>query len=141
MQLTQRGFTLVEVLIVVAIIAILAAIAYPSYLSSMQKSRRSEATNALALAAQTTERFYTENNRYDQDRNGTAMTIARLQGLVPSLASARFYAFAFSAGPTATDFSLQATPIAGSSQATDSCGRFTIDNTGAKSISGTGFCW
>lgn len=142
MRKSNRGFTLVEMMVVVAIVAILAAIAYPSYMSSIRKSRRSEAINNLALAHQTMERFYTENNyRYDQDRAGAAMNIARLRGLVPSLGTATYYNFAFSAGPTANTFSLQASPRPGGSQVADTCGNFSIDNTGAKAISGTGICW
>ena len=47
---TQRGFTLLELMIVVAVIAILAAVAYPSYMDSVRKSRRADAQAALATA-------------------------------------------------------------------------------------------
>ena len=44
----NRGFTLIELMIVVAIVAILAAIAYPAYTESVRKGRRAEARTALA---------------------------------------------------------------------------------------------
>ena len=47
---SQRGFTLLELMIVVAVVAILAAVAYPSYLDSVRKSRRADGQAALANA-------------------------------------------------------------------------------------------
>jgi type IV pilus assembly protein PilE len=58
---TWNGFTLIEIMIVVAIVAILAAIAYPSYQDSVRKSRRADARAVLLEAAQFMERQYTEN--------------------------------------------------------------------------------
>ena len=52
----NRGFTLVELMIVVAIVAILAAIGYPSYQNSVQKSRRADGRAALQEAAARQER-------------------------------------------------------------------------------------
>ena len=59
-----KGFTLVELMIVVAIVAILAAIAYPSYAESVRKGRRAEARAALTELLQQQERFMTQNNTY-----------------------------------------------------------------------------
>jgi type IV pilus assembly protein PilE len=70
-----KGFTLIELVIVVAIVAILATIAYPSYQDSVRKSRRADAKGVLMEAAQWMERFYTENNRYDQTRAGVAVAL------------------------------------------------------------------
>lgn len=60
------GFTLIELMIVVAIIAILAAIAYPSYQESVRKGRRAEARAALAELIQQQERYMTQNNTYKE---------------------------------------------------------------------------
>ena len=59
------GFTLIELMVVVAIVAILAAIAYPSYRSQIEKTRRADAKAVLMQAAQYMERLYTENGCYD----------------------------------------------------------------------------
>jgi type IV pilus assembly protein PilE len=59
-----RGFTLIELMIVVAVIAILAAIAYPSYQDAVRKSRRGQAKADLVELAQRAERFHTVNNTY-----------------------------------------------------------------------------
>ena len=56
-----RGFTLIELMVVVAIIAILAAIAYPSYTNHVVKTRRAAATACVMEAAHFMERYYTTN--------------------------------------------------------------------------------
>lgn len=58
------GFTLIEVMIVVAIIALLSAVAYPSYQSYIQKSRRADAINALLREQAEQERWRATNSLY-----------------------------------------------------------------------------
>ena len=58
------GFTLIEVMIVVAIIAIITMIAYPAYQDQMTKTRRSDGHAALMEMVNRQERFYTNNNTY-----------------------------------------------------------------------------
>jgi type IV pilus assembly protein PilE len=63
-RMKARGFTLVELMIVIAVLAILAAIAVPSYYRQVEKSRRADAQSALLSAAQTLERCFTRTNTY-----------------------------------------------------------------------------
>jgi type IV pilus assembly protein PilE len=62
---TARGFTLIELMIVVVVIAILAAIAYPSYQDQVLKTRRAEGKAALLDTAQQLERCFTRFGQYN----------------------------------------------------------------------------
>lgn len=134
----RRGFTLIEVMIVVAIIGILAAIAYPSYTQYVQRSRRAEAQTVLMEAAQFMQRFYASNNRYDMQLNGTTAV-----DLPPSLErvpkdgnSTQSYAISIvTTGANATDatsFQIQAAPQG--PMAGDRCGTLTLTQTGVKGV-------
>eukprot|EP00456_Euglypha_rotunda_P052701 TRINITY_DN4249_c0_g1_i3.p2 TRINITY_DN4249_c0_g1~~TRINITY_DN4249_c0_g1_i3.p2 ORF type:complete len:149 (-),score=44.32 TRINITY_DN4249_c0_g1_i3:10-456(-) len=63
-QRRPRGFTLIELMIIVAIVAILAAIAFPSYSAYVRKARRVDAKNAVLDLASREEKFFSINNRY-----------------------------------------------------------------------------
>ena len=58
------GFTLIELMVVVAIVGILASIAYPTYTQHVQKTKRTDAMVALLQVAQLQEKFFSQNLRY-----------------------------------------------------------------------------
>ncbi len=95
----QKGFTLIELMIVVAIIGIIAAIAYPSYQGYVESARRGDAKGALMQFASAMERYYTQNNTYIGADGGTSpintTQTSPPSGLFPDEApldgSAKFY--------------------------------------------------
>ena len=70
-----RGFTLIEIMIVVAIVGILAAIAIPSYFDSVRRSARADARASMLTMMQQQERFFTQNNTYQIVSAGAASSI------------------------------------------------------------------
>jgi type IV pilus assembly protein PilE len=140
------GFTLVEVMIVVAIIAILVAIAVPSYQAHIIKANRAAAAACLLEQVQFMERFYTTNLRYHQTTAGVAVVLPASAAGGPSGCGqdlAARYAFGFAAGePTARTYIIQAVPTL--LQNDTQCGTLSISNTGVKGESGTEdvrYCW
>ncbi|HER34946.1 MAG: type IV pilin protein [Halothiobacillaceae bacterium] len=126
----RAGFTLIELMIVVAIIGILAAIAYPSYINSVVKTKRAAATACLSEYANYMERFYTTNLRYDEDRGGTAVSLPALD-CASNANTGDDYAYSFLGTPTRSTFVLRAVPQ--NAQATrDDCGTLTLDQAGTR---------
>ncbi|KXJ42631.1 MAG: hypothetical protein AXW16_05690 [Cycloclasticus sp. Phe_18] len=142
---TKNGFTLIELMIVVAIIAILASIAYPSYVENTRTNKRTTAQSDLLKLSNFLERRFTENNSY-LILNGTSDPIsstacASPAGCTPALDPGIIhddYNYSFSAAPTATAFVLQATPQ--NAQTSDKCGTMTYSQTGNKTATLTN-CW
>lgn len=63
-EVTSKGFTLIEVMVVCVIVAILASIAYPSYQNAVRRAKRTEAQSMLMQLMQQQERYYSKNNSY-----------------------------------------------------------------------------
>jgi type IV pilus assembly protein PilE len=121
----QHGFTLIEVMIVVAIVGILAAVAYPSYAEFIRRGHRAEARAGLLQAAQWMERAATAR--------GTYPLTAQFPTNLTKVPGGRYDIAAVSNGTT---FTLSATPKAGTPQVGDKCGIYTLDNTGARTANG-----
>ena len=136
---TQRGFTLIELMIAVGIIAILAAMAYPSYREYIVRSRRVAAQAIVLEALAFRERVYAENYRYDVYTAGVAVTDAALfpsrYSVSPRDGGTPAYTIAL-ASTSANAYVVRATRAG--TLGSDKCGDFEVNNFGAKSLrSGT----
>lgn len=124
----QLGFTLIELMVVVAILGILAAIAYPSYTEYVIKTRRSAGAACLLEMAQFMERYYTTNMGY---------TGAALPSTACVQETAEHYGYALAAGGTVSTYSISATPNGAQASTDGMCGTLTLNQAGVKSVSGT----
>ncbi len=129
-----RGFTLIELMIVVAVVAILAAIAVPSYAEHVRKSRRAQAKADLVEYAAAAERFHTVNNTYVGYNfpNGTNTIQSPREGGTA--------AYTLTMNTAARTFTLTAT--AGTAQSKDKCKNLSVNQANVKTAGATlSECW
>lgn len=136
-RFAQRGFTLVELMIIVVIVGILASVAYPSYRDQALRAARSDAKGALLDMASRQEQYHLDNKTYASDPDDLNVAAATEH---------EYYALAIDAAtagcPVSICFVLRATPQGG--QADDTrCGQLTLNSRGTKGATGTepDSCW
>jgi len=128
-----RGFTLIELMIVLAVLSIIVAVGYPSYMEHVKKSRRAEGMGQLLELADRMERSYSDQGTYPTSVSEVYVATTDGGFYTLSIVSANNVSFTVSAAPTGLG-----------RQNTDKCKTFTLTSLGQKSISGSvpnSKCW
>jgi len=133
----HKGFTLLELMIVVAIIAIIAAVAIPAYSDYVTRARRADAKSALLALQLAQEKYRANYPTY-------STTMASLPAATTS-PDGYYNLSIVAASTTASTYVLKAEPEATKEQAADSkCLTFTINQNNEVTVSGSGTvaqCW
>lgn len=147
----SAGFSLIELMVVVAIASILLAVAVPSYLYEVRKSRRTDAKTALLDLAGREERYFSTNNfAYT-----TSLASLGYAGTLPLTLGSGYYQittanFTVTAGSSTVlpTYTITATIMPGTDQTKDTtCASFTVTNAGAQTSLNSGgsdstaSCW
>lgn len=126
MKKNSAGFTLIELMIVIAILGILGSLAYPSYVSHMKTANRADGIDSLLALAGRMEEYYMNNDTYD---GATVASTSSSDGLYTlSITTMTAFAYTITATPVSTD---------------ENCGNLTLNSLGEKGTSaGTvDTCW
>ncbi len=131
----SRGWTLIELVVVMLVASILVAIAYPSYVEQVIKARRADGRALLFEAAQRQQQFFTINNSFTSTIGSGGLEIS---------ANSREGYYTLSIAATATTYTVTANRVA--PQTSDSkCGDLTLSHLGVKGNSGgtenADYCW
>ena len=141
----EQGFTLLELMIVVAIVGFLAAIAYPSYTNYVTKAKRSAGQSMLTQVASRQEQFFMDNKTYTADltKLGYGANPLPVESEGQANGSGEIVYNIVATVPTANSYTLTAVPQGGHATRDTDCATLTLTHTGVKSASGTSTanCW
>lgn len=136
------GFTLIEVMVVVAVIGILAAVAYPSYSSYIVSSNRRAAQSFMLEVSNRQQRYLLDARSYADAANVGDIDTKLNITTPPDVARNYDVISPVKAGAKPPGFTVKATPKGTQAQRDTKCGTLTVDETGQKTASGGGTkCW
>ena len=136
----QAGFTLIELVIVMAVLTLLVTMAYPSYLEHMNKVRRADALGPLLDVVSRQEQYMLDHKQYAG--NMTQLGFAANPYITPE----GYYSVAVVTAGCGTSpcYRFTATPVSGKAQAKDAkCTSLSINSAGSKTATGSAStkCW
>jgi type IV pilus assembly protein PilE len=129
----RRGFTLIELMIVVAVVGILASIAYPSYTRHVAKNARTEGQRELIRLSQLMEQYFLDHRSYTTDMTKLGMSADPF-----ATENGSYKIDAVAVNSIATDFKLTATAQGAQASRDSACKELTLDYLGSK---GPVDCW
>ena len=142
----SAGFTLVELMVVVAIVGIIAAIAFPAYTQYVTKAKRATAKSMLTQVAQRQQQFFSDNKTYTNDLTnlgypGSPIYIDDEGNVAAATSADAVYSVAVT-NNTQTSYTLTATPLNVQAERDTDCTSLTLDQRGNKGYTGAGTdCW
>ena len=143
---SQRGITLIELMVVVAIVAIIAAFAYPSYERYVTRAKRAVAQNALLQVADRQQQFFMDNKQFAADLTDLGYTadpyVVDDDGSTTTAGdTSAVYSLTLS-NVTATTWTATAAPLHGQLSRDSYCGSLSITQASVKGQSGSSTnCW
>jgi len=131
----RNGFTLMELMIVLAIVGILSAVAFPSYQQYVRDSKRGNCAGELELLANAMERSFSVLGSYPGGIPAD-FAPAGVNATCPIGGGTPAYTFAVAPGLPNTTFLVSAVPVAPGPQSADKCGTLTLNQLGTKGMQG-----
>ena len=143
---SQRGITLLELLIVVVIVAIIASFGYPSYMRYVVNTKRTAATSTLLQVADRQQQFFMDNKRYTADLTelgfaANPMFVSDQGSSVPAGDADAVYLVSL-VGVTPTTYTTLAAPLGPQLKRDGRCGTLTLNQAGTRdALGGADDCW
>lgn len=138
----QQGFSLIELMIVVAIVGILAAIAYPSYQNYVLRSGRADGQAKLMEILQAQERFYSQNQTYTANLGVGGLGYGVAADAAVASDERRYNITAAACANTTIARCVTLTAArAGVQQQDNECGNLSLDSRGTKGATNLERCW
>lgn len=140
----NTGFSLIELMIVVAVVAIIAAVAYPSYQDYVVRSNRTVGKAELMEVAAKQEHYFLNNKRYTDDLTQLGYPASPYfidrEGVSMAAAGATAIYQISIAAADALSFTLSITPL--NFQVRDTaCGALGLNDTGVRTPNNPALCW
>jgi type IV pilus assembly protein PilE len=138
----QQGFTMIELMIVMAIIGILAAIAFPSYQNYVLRSGRADGQAKLMEILQAQERFYSQNQTYTANLGAGGLGYGVAANAAVASDERRYNISAAACGGSTIARCVTLTAARTGTQLQDNeCGNLTLDSRGTKGATDVELCW